>query len=228
MKRRPSLELLDTDTGTRQEVEATLRDLRWFNRKFGGIDTSRKLIETVADQTGCREFSVLEVAAGEGYVPEQVANDVAQSGIRLRTTLLDRAPSHLPKNGTMSRLAADALSLPFTDSSFDIVSCSLFAHHLSPEQLAVFARESLRVCCVAVLVNDLVRHPLHLAMAYAGIPFYNSRLTRNDAPASVWQAYTAQEMETAWRTAGARHVDVSRHYFFRMGVIAWKRVRDAV
>jgi ubiquinone/menaquinone biosynthesis C-methylase UbiE len=228
MKRRPSLELLDTDAGTRQEIEATLCDLRWFNRKFGGIDTSRKLIEAVAAKTGEREFSVLEVAAGEGYVPEQVASDVKQSGIKLTTTLLDRAPSHLPQNGSMSKLAADAVSLPFKDSSFDLVSCSLFAHHLSPEQLGTFAEESLRVCRIAVLVNDLVRHPLHLAMAYAGIPLYSSRLTRNDAPASVWQAYTTKEMEEAWRAAGAKHADVSRHYLFRMGVIAWKRVRDAV
>ena len=61
-------ELLDTDSGTPEEVAESLRDLQWFNRWFGGISTSRKLIEGIAQATGRREFSLLEVAAGEGYV----------------------------------------------------------------------------------------------------------------------------------------------------------------
>ena len=221
--RRPTPELLDTDSGTPAEVAGSLRDLRWFNRWFGGISTSRKLIEGIAQATGRREFSLLEVAAGEGYVPEQVRADLDQSGIKLTITLLDRAFSHLPKNGTMSKVSGDTLSLPFRASAFDLVSSSLFAHHLPPDQLVAFSREALRVCGVAVLVNDLVRHPLHLATTYAGIPLYRSRLTRHDAPASVRQAYTIEEMHDSWLQAGAANVEITRHYFFRMGVIAWKQ-----
>jgi ubiquinone/menaquinone biosynthesis C-methylase UbiE len=114
------------------------------------------------------------------------------------------------------------MSMPFSDSVFDLVSCSLFLHHLSPEEAVQFARESLRVCRVAVLVNDLVRHPLHLALAYAGVPIYRSRITRNDAPASVKQAYTIDEMTEFFRTGGAAQVEAHRHFLFRMGVIAWK------
>ena len=50
---------------------------------------------------------------------------------------------------------------PSADYSFDLVSCSLFAHHLEPTDLARFAIEALRVSRCAVLINDLVRHPLH-------------------------------------------------------------------
>ena len=55
-------------------------------------------------------------------------------------------------------MAGDALALPFRDASFDLVSCNLFAHHLSPQELVRFVDEALRVCRVAVLINDLVRH----------------------------------------------------------------------
>jgi ubiquinone/menaquinone biosynthesis C-methylase UbiE len=223
MIRRPTLELLDTDSGTPAEVAGSIRDLRWFNRWFGGIATSRKLIARIAQVTGRREFSLLEVAAGEGYVPEQVRADLEHSGIRLNVTLLDRVFSHLPKNGAVPKVGGDALALPFRQSAFDLVSCSLFAHHLPPEQLVAFGRESLRVCGIAVLVNDLVRHPLHLAIAYAGVPLYRSRLTRHDAPASVRQAYTVEEMRQLWLQAGAEDVELTRHYLFRMGVIAWKQ-----
>jgi len=129
-------------------------------------------------------------------------------------------------NAFSRAVVADALNLPFPDSAFDLISCSLFVHHLSPDHVTTFARESLRVCRHAVLVHDLVRSPLHLAFAYAGKPLYRSRLTRNDAPASVRQAYTIDEMKQFFRAAGVASVDAQTHYFYRMGVIAWKKESD--
>jgi ubiquinone/menaquinone biosynthesis C-methylase UbiE len=141
--------------------------------------------------------------------------------VELQVTLLDRATSHL-RNGNRG-VAGDALSLPFQDGSFDLLSCNLFAHHLSPQELVAFTDEALRVCRVAVLINDLVRHPLHMALVYAGLPLYRSRLTRHDAPASVRQAYTVEEMRGLMAQPSAARVEIHRHYLFRMGVIAWKR-----
>jgi ubiquinone/menaquinone biosynthesis C-methylase UbiE len=222
MKRRPTPELLDTDSGTAAEIEGALRDLRSFNQRLGGVATTRDLIHSVARRTGRMEFSLLEVAAGTGFVPTQATQALQRSGVNLKITLLDRASTHLPKNGAARKLVADALTVPFLDSAFDLVSCSLFLHHLSPEEVVEFARESLRVSRVAVLVNDLVRHPLHLALAYAGVPIYRSRITRNDAPASVKQAYTIEEMSEFFWKAGAAKVETQRHFLFRMGVVAWK------
>lgn len=222
MKRRPTPELLDTDSGTAEEVAGALRDLRSFNQRLGGVSTTRDLIHTVARKTGRTDFSLLEIAAGTGFVPMQASQDLSSEGVKLDITLLDRAATHLPKNGTARKVAADALNVPFQDSAFDLVSCSLFLHHLSPEDVLKFARESLRVCRVAVLVNDLVRHPLHLVLAYAGVPIYRSRITRNDAPTSVKQAYTIAEMTDFFRSARAAKVEAQRHFLFRMGVMAWK------
>jgi hypothetical protein len=70
--------------------------------------------------------------------------------------------------------------------------------------------------------RHLVRHPLHLALAYAGLPLYRSRITRNDAPASVWQAYTVAEMRNCFREAGAAEVSIRQQYLYRMGMIAQK------
>jgi hypothetical protein len=73
-----------------------------------------------------------------------------------------------------------------------------------------------------VLIDDIVRHPLHLALVYAGLPLYRSRMTRHDAPASVRQAYTPHEMRTLLAQTKAARVEIHRHYLFRMGVTAWK------
>jgi ubiquinone/menaquinone biosynthesis C-methylase UbiE len=213
-------ELLDTDAGTPAEISGSLRDLRLINTWFGGVRTSTCLVDRVARQTGQKAFSVLEVAAGSGYVPERTRTVLRRRGIQLRPTLLDRSPAHL--NHSQPAVAADALALPFAASSFDLVSCSLFAHHLGPEELLIFVREGLRVCRAAVLINDLIRHPLHLLLVYAGFPLYRSRVTRHDAVASVRRAYTMDEMGAILTRAGAARLEFSRHYLFRMGVIIWK------
>jgi ubiquinone/menaquinone biosynthesis C-methylase UbiE len=215
-------ELLDDDLGTSAEIAASLRDLRWFNRYFGGVSTSRRLFEDISRSFGGRRFSALEVASGDGYLMKTVAGELMRAGIQLDVTLLDRAASHLPLNGNMPKVSADALHLPFRDSSFDLVSCSLFLHHLTSKQAIAFAREALRVSRIAVLVHDLIRHPIHLALAYAGLPLYRSRITRNDAPASVWQAYTIPEVREFFTSAGASDVSGCSQYLYRMGVVARK------
>jgi hypothetical protein len=76
----------------------------------------------------------------------------------------------------------------------------------------------------AFFVHDLVRHPLHLALAYAGFPLYRSRVTRHDAPASVKNAYTIEEMRSMLLSGGAERVEISTYFLFRMGAIAWKPI----
>jgi hypothetical protein len=213
-------ELLDTDAGTPAEIRASLRDLRFINTCFGGVRTTTWLVEQATRQTGKPSLSLLEVAAGSGYVPERTRAVLLRRGIELRPTLLDRSPAHL--NRSQPAIVGDALALPFGDASFDLVSCSLFAHHLEPEELLRFVREGLRVCRLALLINDLIRHPLHLLLVYAGFPLYRSRLTRHDAVASVRRAYTVDEMRALLAGAGAAHLQFSRHYLFRMGVLVWK------
>lgn len=213
-------ELLDTDAGTPAEIRASLRDLRFINTCFGGVRTTTWLVEQATRQTGKPSLSLLEVAAGSGYVPERTRAVLLRRGIELRPTLLDRSPAHL--NSSQPAIVGDALALPFGDASFDLVSCSLFAHHLEPEELLRFVREGLRVCRLALLINDLIRHPLHLLLVYAGFPLYRSRLTRHDAVASVRRAYTVDEMRALLAGAGAAHLQFSRHHLFRMGVLVWK------
>jgi ubiquinone/menaquinone biosynthesis C-methylase UbiE len=218
-------ELLDTDSGTPAEVAAALSDIRQINRWFGGIATTQSMIAQVARKHGARSLSLLEVAAGAGYVPHAASARMRKFGVQLQITLLDRAASHLKSgsgNGT-SAVAGDALALPFADGSFDLVSCCLFAHHLEPGEMVQFVNEGLRVGRTAVIINDLVRDPIHLLLVYVSLALYRSRFNRHDAPASVRRAYTVKEMdEMLGRTAAAR-VEIERRPAFRMGVIAWKR-----
>jgi len=143
-------------------------------------------------------------------------------------TLLDRARSHLlPGNRSV---VADALALPFPDCAFDLVSCNLFAHHLEPDELGRFVREALRVSRCAVLINDLIRHPLHLALVYFGFPLLRSYVSRADGVASVRRAYVPSEMRamitSAFPNSSTPRLEIRRRYLFRIGVILWRTAAD--
>jgi SAM-dependent methyltransferase len=218
-------ELLDSDSGTPEEIAASLADLKRINHWFGGVTTTCSMIQYVATRTGARSLSLLEVGAGAGDVPTAAKERLTRLGIDLRVSLLDRAPSHLGTRveNSVARVAGDARALPFERESFDLVSSCLLAHHLPPDELLGFVNEGLRVARAAVLINDLVRHRLHLALVYAGWPIYRSRLTQHDAPASVRQAYTPNEMREILRATPAAGVVIRRYPLFRMGVVVWKQ-----
>jgi ubiquinone/menaquinone biosynthesis C-methylase UbiE len=245
MHRVDAPEILDSDACSPADVENTLRDIGRVNRWFGGVATTRKMVERAAQASGAKHFFLLEVAAGSGEVPKIVQRRLAQRGITLDVILLDRARSHLlsgnrssgnragenrggenriPKN---HGVVADALALPFGDGAFDLVSCNLFAHHLNAQQLTHFVQEALRVSRQAVLINDLVRHPLHLALAFAGFPLMRSRVAWLDGLTSVRRAYVPEEIRKMIASAlpeKAGPIEITRNYLFRMGVIVWKRV----
>jgi Methyltransferase domain len=237
MQRVDAEEILDSDYCSALEAKDVLAVLGRINRWFGGVATTQKMVERVAQATGAKNFSLLEVAAGLGEVPEQVCTQVARRGIKLDVTLLDRAQSHLPArncgNGNRtaknSSIVADALALPFGDGAFDVVSCSLFAHHLNLQSLAQFVREGLRVSRRALLINDLIRHPVHLALVYASFPIMRSRVAWLDGLTSVRRAYVPSEIRSVLASACSSHVrvELSCNYLYRMGVIVWKEAPDS-
>lgn len=208
------------DTGSPDEIAASLHDMGRVNRWFGGVSTTRKMVRHVAEHCGKRELSILDVASGSGELPQIVQKQLRQLGLRLEVTLLDKAAGHL--NGSSNGVVADALSMPFPDGEFDIVTSSLFLHHLEPCEIRRCINESLRVARIAVIINDLRRSKLHLVAAYAGRPLFCSRLSRHDAPASVRSAYTTAELRHVLLRTRASRIQIAAHYLFRLGAIAWK------
>lgn len=220
MKRVPQFELLDHDRGTPEEIAASLKDLRIINRNFGGIATTCRLLRHGMESASLKRASVLEVAAGDGFAIQEAVRKMP-APLSVDLTLLDRRGSHL-SNGNDATVTGDALHLPFSDGSFDFVSCGLFVHHLSPDDVVHFVSEALRVARRALLINDLVRSRTHLALVYLGFPLFRSRITYHDAPASVRQAYTVPELRDLLRQATPARIEIGRVFLYRMAAIAWK------
>src|SRR5579864_1807947 len=189
MKRVVTRELLDEDAGTPDEIANSLLDLHSFNQKLGGFSSMSDLLYRVARKSNRQSLTLLDVAGGTGDVADQAARSCSTKGITVHGTVLDRAASHMRNHDSrIFNLAGDALALPLRARSFDVVGCNLFCHHLEPEEMVKFFKDALRVARLAVIVSDLRRNVFHWLAAHVGAPIYRSRITRNDAPASVRRA----------------------------------------
>ena len=71
-------ELLDSDSGTPEEIRSALLDLQHINRWFGGTSTAVSLLREVAEKSGQRKLSVLDVGAGPGETAVVAAKQLAR------------------------------------------------------------------------------------------------------------------------------------------------------
>jgi hypothetical protein len=81
-----------------------------------------------------------------------------------------------------------------------------------------------------VLINDLVRHRLHLALVYISFPLMRNRVAWLDGLTSVRRAYVPDELRgilvSAFSPEVLTRTEISREFLYRMGVIVWKNAEQ--
>jgi SAM-dependent methyltransferase len=227
MQRTPATELLDGDCGTPQEIEASFEDLWRINRWLGGVSGSMALLLRFFERSGLRAARILDVGCGDARMAQALAARLGRRGFKVKFFVLDRRLSHLRSFpaflGGLTPVVGDALELPLAPGSVDLAMCNLFLHHFSGDSARRLLQELAGVAARAVLINDLERHAFAHLISRHFRPFSRSPITRHDAPASVRQAYTRDELSALIESAGFRDYDLKRLPMFRLGVILWKQ-----
>jgi ubiquinone/menaquinone biosynthesis C-methylase UbiE len=226
MRRVTSNELLDEDRGTPDEISCSLDDLWRINRRLGGVSSNLRLLKLFFTRTGAHPVRILDVGSGDSRLAGYLQAELCRRSIRSEFFVLDRRLTHLERGRPLAAglrpVVADVFALPFRDSSFNIVMCNLFLHHFSGEDAKQLLHCLAAVASEAVLINDLERHVLAYLFIKFAIPFARSRITRNDGPASVRQAYTRDELEALAASAGFPNREAIRVPPFRLGLTIWK------
>lgn len=217
--RRPSDELLDDENAPMAEVVRSLEDLRWINRYAGGLRIYRSLLQELVPPG---PVSILDIGTGTSDLPESVIH-LGRPSCGLDFKLEHLAYGRQTGSRTLRRVAGNAFHLPFRDESFDVVTSGHFFHHFSLDENRVVIAEALRVAKVGVAINDTRRHiaPLLFVKLMALTSRFGS-ITKLDAPASVLQAYTLEEIKEFAQTLSARKVRVGTRIPFRFGLLLWK------
>lgn len=225
MQRSTELEMMDLPGQPRALLEADLRNLRRLNRFLGNyaniINGFEKLL--VAARPGTA-FSVLDVGTGSADIPVRLRRWAQTKQLQPRITALEydsvslaQAAVQAHDRSGIALVRADGAAPPFRQAAFDYVLASQFLHHFSEEQIVTLLRAWAAVARQAIVISDLVRHPV----AYYGIKMLTRLATRNvmtrvDAPLSVRRAFTIAEWRAIFRRADIGTIEIAPAFPFRM------------
>jgi 2-polyprenyl-3-methyl-5-hydroxy-6-metoxy-1,4-benzoquinol methylase len=173
---------------------------------------------------------VLDVACGAGDAPIAWARRARQEGLALEFHGADRSPlavaharsAALARRAPVHFHAADLLAERPLAERYDIVTCSLFLHHLGERDavatLAVMARAARQL----LLVADLRRARAGYMLAWAASRLLTrSNIVHRDAPSSVRAAFREDELAGLAAAAGLDGARVQRAFPQRL-LLTWR------
>jgi ubiquinone/menaquinone biosynthesis C-methylase UbiE len=203
-------ELMDDLSRPDSEFVEAYTELTAVNKHLGGIRAIERFLPDDA-------VTVLDVAAGGCDVGEALA-----SRRKCRVISLDMNLRGLKRAEQTTPVAGDAIQLPFSDSSFDAVICSLTFHHLTNAECVSVLREMWRVARRIVIVNDLHRNRVaHASIRILSALFSRSTMFRNDSAASVRRAFRPTELADVAKKASVP-ARVYRSFPYRLVLVATK------
>ncbi|HET6979977.1 MAG TPA: methyltransferase domain-containing protein [Pyrinomonadaceae bacterium] len=223
-RRSDELEFIDTGDYTAAEYESCIGELQLVNRWMGDAYSLRTTLFREIEAEGLKDFSILDVGAGSGELLRVTAGWARQTKRRLHAVgleLNERSAESINEESQrfdeISSVRGDALKLPFPESSFDYVICSLFTHHFVDEQVVQILREMSRVAKRRIFVIDLNRHPIaYLLYTTVGKLVLHNRLLRHDGALSILRSFKRDELLQLGERAGLRDVSVERRFPYRL------------
>lgn len=220
-------ELMDDDSLGDSELFRALRGLSRINRLSG---SARLLWPFLAAQAARldRPIRVLDIATGSGDIPIALKKRALATGIEIEIHACDRNLKALHFAKAKSKAAGgriwffplDALNEPLP-LGYDIITCSLFLHHLNNTQAAILLKKLSEAAGSGFIINDLRRERFALALAFAATRLVSrSQVLRTDGVRSIQNAFTVQELTQLANQAGLRSFTVEKRFPARMLLFA--------
>ncbi len=207
---------------------AALRGLARINRLSFA---SRALYKPIHDYANSivSPVRIVDIASGSADIPIAILQKANAAGIRIEFVACDVSAVALEQ----ARLAASRAGVPLETRCLDIlhdpippcdiVTCSLFAHHLTEEQIRVLVGRIMAADPGLVLINDL-RRCVWGGFLAAVIPrlITRSKVVHHDAVLSARAAFTPGELGIIVESAGMVRASIHRRFPARM-LLEWKR-----
>jgi SAM-dependent methyltransferase len=202
------------------DLARTLADIDRLDRWFGGHALSLARVRRAARRVPPeRVLRIIDIGGGGGGFARRAARWARRHHRGICIVLVDRdaATAALARQACAAYpeihvVRADATALPFGVACADVVHSALTLHHLEPDGAAAALAEMGAVARGRVVINDLARTPLALALVWLATRVLAMHpVSRHDGPLSVRRAYSLQELADLFRKAGLAGVSVRRY-----------------
>jgi 2-polyprenyl-3-methyl-5-hydroxy-6-metoxy-1,4-benzoquinol methylase len=223
-------EILDQPGLDTQRHVHALQGLERINLLSLTATAFRKPLRDFAERHPGQPLRLLDLASGAGDTPTQLKRWADARGIRLEVHGCDISPISVEyaqkraaaRNADVSFFVHDVMRDGIPDG-FDIVTSSLFLHHLRNESIRDLLRSASRNTRL-ILVSDLIRGWAGLLLAHAICRVVTrSDIVHNDGPLSVAASFTTEEFTRLAADAGLQGYSIAWQWPFRF-LFTWARL----
>lgn len=225
-------ELMDQpglDEGLHAHALRSLSRINWISRTSAMI---WRPIRKLAQETNrSRPLRILDVACGGGDVAIGLAQRAARAGINVQVAgcdinavAVEHARSRALRAGMCEAgfFVHDALVTALPEG-YDVVTCSLFLHHLDNPDAERMLRSMGAAAGKMVVVSDLLRNRWAYLMAVVACRVLTrSPIVHVDGPLSVAAAFTIDEARALAEQSGLSRGTFTR-YFPERFLFVWRR-----
>jgi SAM-dependent methyltransferase len=222
-------ELMDDLTLSGEALRRNLEELEVINHWLGGYQVVTDALARLPLQAGARPrpLSITDLGCGGGDTLRVISRwarkkklAVQLEGYDANAFMVEYASGKCASFPDIHLHQENIFSAAFQSRSFDVIICSLFCHHFTDPELIALFRQLHGQARVALIINDLHRHPL----AYYGIKWLTwlfpcSYLVRYDAPLSVLRAFKRAELEEILHQAALGCYSLRWVWAFRWQII---------
>jgi 2-polyprenyl-3-methyl-5-hydroxy-6-metoxy-1,4-benzoquinol methylase len=227
-QRRRGVEWLDAEDLTPDVVHETFAMLPTVNRWFGGVRPVLAFFrrESRAWAPG-QVVRILDVGCGVGDVGVALVRWARQRGHRLQVHGIDRHPlivelaqENCKGYPEIEISCANVLTLHPGEAGphYDYVHASQVVHHFPDEEVVPLLRHMLGLCRQKVVINDLVRAPLHYLATWV-FTLFAPRTFRHDGRISITRGFRLDELAALLRAGGLHRFSLEKHFFYRFLLI---------
>ena len=223
-------ELMDDLTLATDELRQNLDELETINTWLGGYrPVLAALARLRARFPAGRPLRLADLGSGGGDTLRHVARwarrhgvPLAAEGIDANEFMLAYAAAKSQEYPEISYRQLDIFSPEFAARPYDVLTASLFCHHFTDAELVALLRGWHRQAGLAVVINDLHRHPLaYYSIKYLTKVLGGSRLVQNDAPLSVARAFSRADWARLLAQAGITNYELRWCWAFRWQVVIY-------
>lgn len=217
-------EMLDQDHLDREELFLNLKELDRINALLGGHRASIEGLKQLIKRKD-RSYRIVDFACGGGDTLRKIHDWGKEQGFQLELSGFDLLPEAIE----YAKSASSTYDIQYSVEDFkeydsekpiDIAICALVCHHFYDEDLQLFLKKMRSSAKLAVVINDLHRHPFaYYSIKYLTHFFSNSSYVKNDAPLSVWRGFKADEWKRLLSSAGYQDYQIKWVWAFRHLII---------